>query len=55
MPLHYGKVFALIALLTIVAFVLWQLWIAIFAGETADTRHSLNPQQAPAISIASAG
>ena len=36
MPLHYGKIFAIIALLTIVAFVLWQLWIGFFAGETFD-------------------
>jgi len=55
MPLHFGKIFALIALLTIVAFVLWQLWIAIFAGETADPPNSFNLEGAPAISTASAG
>ena len=38
MPLHYGKIFAIIAILTIVAFVLWQLWIGLFAGETFDER-----------------
>ena len=46
MPLHFGKIFALIALLTIVAFILWQLWLAIFAGETFDKAaelHQANP------------
>lgn len=36
MPLHYGKIFAIIALATIGAFILWQLWIAVFAGETVE-------------------
>jgi hypothetical protein len=36
MPLRYGKVFAIIALLTIAAFILWQLWVAFFAGETVE-------------------
>lgn len=36
MPLHYGKVFAAIALLTIAAFVLWLLFTTFFATEEAD-------------------
>jgi hypothetical protein len=36
MPLHYGRLFALIALITIGAFILWQLWVAFFAGETVE-------------------
>ena len=36
MPLHFGKIFGIIALLTILAFVLWQVWIGFFAGETFD-------------------
>jgi hypothetical protein len=51
MPLHFGKVFALIALLTIVAFVLWQLWIAVFAGETVDKRTGLNLLGVPVTAV----
>jgi hypothetical protein len=36
MPLHFGKVFAAIALFTVVAFVLWLLWGDVFEGETGD-------------------
>ncbi len=36
MPLHFGKVFAFVALLTVAAFVLWLLWGAFFEGETGD-------------------
>ena len=36
MPLHFGKVFAAIALLTVAAFILWLLWGDIFEGETGD-------------------
>lgn len=42
MPLHYGKVFAFIALLTIAAFILWQIWVAFFAGETVEEPAVLN-------------
>jgi hypothetical protein len=38
MPLHFGKIFGLHALLTVIAFVLWLLWGSIFAGETFDKR-----------------
>ena len=38
MPLHFGKNFGLLALLTVIAFVLWLLWGSIFAGETFDKR-----------------
>lgn len=48
MPLHFGKIFALIALLTIVAFILWQLWLAIFAGETFDKAALLQQADPPA-------
>jgi hypothetical protein len=36
MPLHYGKIFAAIALLTVAAFVLWLLFTTFFATEQAD-------------------
>jgi flagellar biogenesis protein FliO len=36
MPLHFGKVFAAIALLTVAAFVLWLLFTTFFATEEAD-------------------
>ncbi len=55
MPLHFGKVFALIALLTIVAFVLWQVWIAVFVGELVETPTGLNLPVAPAASAALPG
>jgi hypothetical protein len=42
MPLHYGKVFAGIALLTIAAFILWQVWVAFFAGETVEEPAALD-------------
>lgn len=50
MPLHYGKVFALIALVTVVAFILWQLWIAVFVGESVETPTGLNLKMVPAAS-----
>jgi hypothetical protein len=34
MPLHYTKIFALIALLTIGAFLLWQVLGAFWQGES---------------------
>jgi hypothetical protein len=36
MPLHFGKIGALIALLTIAAFVLWLLFTSFFATEQAE-------------------
>jgi hypothetical protein len=36
MPLHFGKVFAAIALVTIAAFILWMIATAFFATEEAD-------------------
>ena len=36
MPLHFGKIGAAVALLTIAAFVLWLLATAFFATEEAD-------------------
>lgn len=42
MPLHYGKIFALIALVTVFAFILWQLWVAVFVGESVDTKTGLD-------------
>jgi hypothetical protein len=36
MPLHFGKIGAAIALLTVAAFVLWLLFTAFFATEEAD-------------------
>ena len=52
MPLHFGKIFIFIALLTVAAFVLWQLWLAIFAGETFDKHAELQQAKPPAILIA---
>ena len=36
MPLHFGKIGAAIALLTVAAFVLWLLFTTFFATEEAD-------------------
>jgi hypothetical protein len=47
MPLHYTKIFAVIALLTVIAFVLWLVWISVFEGQTFDEATS-NPPQPPA-------
>jgi hypothetical protein len=55
MPLHFGKIFALIALLTIVAFVLWQLWLAIFAGVAFDKAAALHPAGSPVAALTLAG
>jgi hypothetical protein len=55
MPLHFGKIFALIALLTIVAFILWQLWLAIFAGVAFDKAAELHQTNPPAAHLAFPG
>jgi hypothetical protein len=52
MPLHFGKIFGIIALLTILAFVLWQLWIAFFAGEAFDEKVNTPHAEAPILQIA---
>lgn len=52
MPLHYGKIFAIIALLTIVAFVLWQLWIGLFASENFDEKVTPPHAEAPLVQMA---
>ncbi|MCJ7529091.1 MAG: hypothetical protein MUO37_13525 [Methyloceanibacter sp.] len=36
MPLHFGKIFSAIALLTVAAFVLWLLFTTFFATEEVD-------------------
>jgi len=54
MPLHYGKIFGIVALLTILAFVLWQLWIAFFAGEAFDEKVSPPHAEAPLVGMARA-
>ena len=38
MPLHFGKIFAAIALLTVVAFVLWLLFTTFFATKQAEEK-----------------
>jgi hypothetical protein len=38
MPLHFGKIGAAIALLTVAAFVLWLIVTTFFATEQADER-----------------
>ncbi|MGA8690280.1 MAG: hypothetical protein ACLQF1_02700 [Methyloceanibacter sp.] len=50
MPLHFGKIFAFIALLTVLAFVLWLLWGSIFAGETFDKKAAL-PDALPPVTV----
>jgi ABC-type transporter Mla subunit MlaD len=44
MPLHYTKIFAMIALLTVIAFVLWLVWISVFEGQTFEEATSTPPQ-----------
>jgi hypothetical protein len=55
MPLHFGRIFAFIALVTIAAFVLWQLWRAIFAGETFDKPAELRHTEPPVTLLALGG
>jgi hypothetical protein len=38
MPLHFGKIFAAIALLTVAAFILWLLFTTFFATEQAEEK-----------------
>jgi len=38
MPLHFGKIFAAIALLTIGAFIAWLLFTTLFATEQAEQK-----------------
>jgi hypothetical protein len=38
MPLHFGKIFAAIALLTIGAFIAWLLFTSLFATEQAEQK-----------------
>jgi hypothetical protein len=38
MPLHFGKIGAAIALLTVAAFVLWLIFTTFFATEQAEQR-----------------
>jgi hypothetical protein len=38
MPLHLGKIFAAIALLTIGAFIIWLLFTTLFATEQAEQK-----------------
>jgi len=56
MPLHFGKVFGVIALLTVAAFVLWLLWGALFEGAEVEKEHpaSLPSVTAPAVQLAAA-
>ncbi len=55
MPLHYTKIFAFVALLTVAAFMLWLVWGAFFEGEEVDQPAAL-PNSAPAtIQLALAG
>jgi hypothetical protein len=38
MPLHFGKIFAAIALLTVGAFIAWLLFTTLFATEQAEQK-----------------
>ena len=54
MPLHFGKIFAAIALLTVAAFVLWLLFTTLFATEQAEQKIEQNgavEQGAPAAPV----
>ena len=42
MPLHFGKIFGAIALLTVVAFVAWLLFTTLFATEQAEQKFEKN-------------
>ncbi|ODA68084.1 hypothetical protein A7A08_01254 [Methyloligella halotolerans] len=50
MPLHFGKIGALIAIVTITAFLLWLMFGAFFAGETVDEDAALQSGRAVAAS-----
>ena len=54
MPLHYTKIFGFIALLTVIAFVLWLVWISVFEGQTFEKAAGL-PNAEPPTQIALAG
>jgi hypothetical protein len=56
MPLHFAKVFGVIALLTVAAFVLWLLWGALFQGAEVEQEQpaSLPSVTAPAVQLAAA-
>jgi hypothetical protein len=43
MPLHYTRIFSIVALLTVIAFVLWLVWISVFEGQTFDEATSAPP------------
>ena len=45
MPLHYTKIFSIIALVTVIAFVLWQVWISVFEGQTFEEVTSTRPRR----------
>jgi len=38
MPVHFGKIFAAISLITVAAFLLWLLFTTFFATEQADEK-----------------
>jgi hypothetical protein len=52
MPVHFGKIFGFLALLTVIALVLWLLWGSIFAGETFDKRAVLPHAELPLVQMA---
>jgi hypothetical protein len=52
MPLHYGKIFGIVALLTSLAFVLWQVGLGFFAGETFDKPAALPQAEPPLVQVA---
>jgi hypothetical protein len=45
MPLYYTKIFGVVALVTVIALVLWQVWISVFEGQTFEevTSHPPSP------------
>jgi hypothetical protein len=53
MPLHFGKIFAAIALLTVGAFIAWLLFTTLFATEQAE--HKIERSGAAELGVRIAG
>ena len=53
MPLHFGKIGAAIALLTVAAFVLWLIFTTFFATEQAEQQIEQTGAIAPSLGQAS--
>ena len=49
MPLHFGKIGAAIALLTVAAFILWLLFTTFFATEQAEQKLEQSGSVGPSV------